>query len=147
MRNGLQIHSNLYIRKFIIYVSEVVKRINWTGFLTRLMMMNCFCGMVDRRKSYLQPEPLSFQSWTTIANLRQAASTIYTRAEPEFRLWRMWMKLCRNDNHCTTAPLYLYHMYAKLIPLQLNLQFYVFICCEIIQMKRKIKSMSWFTEV
>ena len=37
----------------------------------------------------------------TIANLRHAASRIWTCAEPELRL--SWMKLCRSDNHYTTA--------------------------------------------
>ena len=36
---------------------------------------NCFCGMVDRRKAYLQPGPLS--EIITIASLRHAASRIY----------------------------------------------------------------------
>ena len=38
-----------------------------------MMMMSCFCGMVDRRKAFLpyfQPGPLS--EILTIANLRQA---------------------------------------------------------------------------
>ena len=41
-----------------------------------MMMMNCFCGMVDRRKAepYFQPGLLS--ETLTIANLRHAASRI-----------------------------------------------------------------------
>ena len=42
-----------------------------------MMMMNCFCGMVDRRKAfrtYFQPGTLS--EILTIANLRHAASRI-----------------------------------------------------------------------
>ena len=51
-------------------------------------------------KPYLQPEPLS--EILTIANLRHAASRIWTSAEPKFRL--SWIKLCSSDNHYTTAP-------------------------------------------
>ena len=51
-------------------------------------------------KPYFQPGPLS--EILTIANLRHAASRIWTCAEPEFRL--CWMKLCSSDNHYTTAP-------------------------------------------
>ena len=68
-----------------------------------MMMMNCFCGMVDRRKAepYFQLGPLS--EILTIANLRHAASRIWACAEPEFRF--SWMKLCSSDNHYTRAPL------------------------------------------
>ena len=65
-----------------------------------MVIMNCFCGIVDRRKPYFQPGPLS--EILTISNLRHAASRIWTCAEPELRLW--WMKLCSSDNHYTTAP-------------------------------------------
>ena len=51
-------------------------------------------------KPYFQPGPLS--EILTIANLRHAASRIWTSAEPEFRL--CWMKLCSSDNHYTTVP-------------------------------------------
>ena len=47
-------------------------------FLLMMMMMNCFCGMVDRRralvKPYFHPGPLS--EILTIANPRHAASRI-----------------------------------------------------------------------
>ena len=69
------------------------------------MMKDCFCGMVDRRKAftpYFQPGPLS--EILTIANLRQAASRVWSCAESEFRL--CWMKFCNSDNHYATAPLY-----------------------------------------
>ena len=59
-------------------------------------MMNCFCGMVDRRKAfrpYFQPGPLS--EILTISNLRHAASRTWTWAEPEFRF--CWMKFCSGD--------------------------------------------------
>ena len=49
---------------------------------------------------YFQPGPLS--EILTIANLRHAASRVWTCAEPEFRL--SWMKLCGSDNHFTTLP-------------------------------------------
>ena len=44
----------------------------------------------------------------TIANLRHAASRVWTCAEPEFRL--SWMKLCSSDNHHTTAPLMIFNL-------------------------------------
>ena len=68
-----------------------------------MKMMNCFCGLVDRRKAllrYFQPGPLS--ETLTIGNLRQAASRVRACAESEFRLSRI--KLCSSDNHYTTAP-------------------------------------------
>ena len=44
----------------------------------------------------------SFAEILTIANLRLAASRIWTCAEPDFVL--CWRKLCSSDNHYTTAP-------------------------------------------
>ena len=66
-----------------------------------MMMINCFCCMVDRQKArlYFQPGPLS--EFHTIVNLRHAASRIWTWTEPEFRLWGM--KLRSSDNHYATA--------------------------------------------
>ena len=52
-----------------------------------MMMKTCFCGIVDRRKAFSL-----ISSWDplpeilNIANLRHAASRIWTCAEPEFRL-------------------------------------------------------------
>ena len=63
-----------------------------------VMMMNCFCGMVDRWKAlsltYFQSGPLS--GILTIANRRHVTSWVWTFTEPEFRL--IWMKLRRSDN-------------------------------------------------
>ena len=47
--------------------------------LAMMMMMNCFCGMVDKRKAF-----------TLISSLDY------------FRF--CWMKLCSSDNHYTQAP-------------------------------------------
>ena len=47
---------------------------------------------------YFQLGPLS--EFLTIANLRHAASMVWTCAKPGFRL--RWMKLCSRDNHYTT---------------------------------------------
>ena len=66
--------------------------------LEGLITMICFCGMVDRRKTftpYFLPGPLS--DIITIANLWHVASRVRTCAESEFRL--CWMKLCSTDNH------------------------------------------------
>ena len=63
-------------------ISEKKKRLKgrnakkYLMMMMMMMMMNCFCGMVDRRKAepYFQPGPLSES--LTIANLRHAASRI-----------------------------------------------------------------------
>ena len=67
-----------------------------------MMMMNCFCGMVDRRKVFSLIFSWDHCQILTIANLRHAASRVWTCAESEFRL--SWMKLCNSDNHYTAAP-------------------------------------------
>ena len=64
------------------------------------VMMNCFCGMVDRRKafsliSYLDHCQRSSPSW--ISEKPRAGAC----AEPEYRLW--WVKSSSSDNHYTNA--------------------------------------------
>ena len=70
----------------------------------KIMMMTCFCGMVDRRKvlPYFQPCPVS--EIPTIANLWHPVSRVWACAEPELRPW--WMRLCSSDNQYTTVQLY-----------------------------------------
>ena len=90
-------------QQFQKFDSLFQKKILVMPLQVKMMMMNCFCGMVGHRKAlypYFQLKPLS--KILTIVNLQHAASKIWTCAEPEFRL--SWMKLCRSDNHCTTAP-------------------------------------------
>ena len=69
-----------------------------------MMMMNCFCGMADRRKAFslISSRNHSLSEILTIANLQHAAIRVCACAEPEFRL--SWMKLCSSDDHYTTAP-------------------------------------------
>ena len=67
-----------------------------------MIMMNCFCGMVDRRKAF-----------SLISSRDNCQSRVWTCAEPEFRL--SWMKLCSSDNHYTTAP--------QLKPVKLQIRF------------------------
>ena len=62
-----------------------------------MMKMNCFCGMVDRRKAL-------FPAGTIIGGPHQRESPTHrehdlTCAEPEFRL--SWMTLCSGENHYT----------------------------------------------
>ena len=69
-----------------------------------MIMMNCFCRMVDWRKAftpYSQLWPLS--EILTIANLWHIASRVWTCAESESRL--CWIKLCSSDNQYTMETL------------------------------------------
>ena len=67
-----------------------------------LFYYNCddwvvFCGMVDRRKAFsLISSGDHCQEIRTIANLRHAASRVWTCAELEVRI--SWMKSCSSDN-------------------------------------------------
>ena len=60
----------------------------WTPYnMLLLMMTNCFCGMIDRRKAFsLISSRNHLSEILTIANLRYSASLIRTCAETEFRL-------------------------------------------------------------
>ena len=68
--------------------------------------MSCFCGMVDERKG---PVP----GILIIANLRHAASRIWTWAELEFRLCRM--KLCSYVNHFNSESQFIFLFHAKIM--------------------------------
>ena len=61
-----------------------------------MMMMNRFCGMVDRRRLAL------FPAGTIVRDPHhlESPSRVWTCAEPEFKL--SWMKLCSSDNHGAT---------------------------------------------
>ena len=58
----------------------------WFSFIIWLVViMNCFCGIVERKKAfmpYFQPAPLS--EILTTANLRHAASRVWTCPESAF---------------------------------------------------------------
>ena len=56
------------------------------------MMMNCFCGMDNRRKALSLISRRDHRQILTIAYLQHAVSWIWTCAEPEFRLFVL--KLC-----------------------------------------------------
>ena len=73
-------------------------------------LVELFCGMIDWWKTlYFQPGPLP--EILTIANVRHAASRIWTCAEPDFRFF--WMKLRSSDNHYTTTPIHEYVLQHK----------------------------------
>ena len=64
------------------------------------VMINCFCGMAEQRKAFrIISSQDHLSEILTIANIRRAASRIWTCLEPEFRL--CWMKFCSSDNHFT----------------------------------------------
>ena len=76
---------------------------SWICIMMMMMMMNCFCGMVDQRKacSLISSWNHPLSEILIMANLRYSVSRIWTWEEPEFRL--RWMKLCSSDNHSSTA--------------------------------------------
>ena len=67
----------------------------------RLMMMNCFCGMVDRRKAFSLISN-RYHCLDQRSSSSRISDTPQAGFEPELRLY--WMKLCSSDNHYTTAP-------------------------------------------
>ena len=66
-----------------------------------LMMMNCFCGMVDRRKAFSLISN-RYHCLDQRSSSSRISDTPQAGFEPELRLY--WMKLCSSDNHYTTAP-------------------------------------------
>ena len=64
-------------------------------------LMNCFCGMVDRRKAF---SLISSRDHCQRSSPSRISDTPRAGFEPEFRV--SWMKLCCSDNHYTTASDY-----------------------------------------
>ena len=77
-------------------------RINALMMMMMMIMMKCFCGLVDWPKVFSLISSQDHCQRSFIANLWHSMSRVWTCTEPEFRL--SWMKLCRSDNHYTTAP-------------------------------------------
>ena len=63
-----------------------------------MMIMNCFCGMVDQQEAFCQRS-----SPSPILSKIIPASIIWMFAELELRL--RWIKLSSSDNHYTMTPL------------------------------------------
>ena len=92
---------------FFFFVNRKILRKTWKDLVSTdfkkpgfhvfmMMMMNCFCKMVNRRKAFtpcFQLGPLS--EILTIANLRHTARRVWTCAKSELRL--CWRKLCNSD--------------------------------------------------
>ena len=64
-----------------------------------MTMMNCFCGMVDRRKAFSLISSRDHCQRSSPSRISDTPSRVWTCAEPEFRL--SWMKFCSSDNHYT----------------------------------------------
>ena len=77
-----------------------------------LIMMNCFCAMVYRRKAFSL-----ISSWdhcqrfspSQISDMQRAG--FETRSEPEITL--RWLKLCSSDNHYTIIPCTIWSFYSS----------------------------------
>ena len=67
----------------------------------RLLMMNCFCGIVDRRKALtLISSRDNYQSFSP----SQTSDTLragFELPQNQFRLY--WRKLCNSDSYCITC--------------------------------------------
>ena len=70
------------------------------------MMMNCFCGMVDRRKAFSLISSRDHCQRSSPLRISDMPSRVWTCAEPEFRL--SWMKLCSSHNHYIYVGIYIY---------------------------------------
>ena len=60
------------------------------------MMMNCFCGIIDRRKAFSLISSRDHCQRSSPLRISDMPSRVWTCAEPEFRL--SWMKLCSSES-------------------------------------------------
>ena len=73
-------------------------------FWLQAMMMNCVCGIVDRRKTSRLISSRDHFPRSSPSQISETLScSIWTWAEPTLRL--CWMRLCNCYNHCTMVPL------------------------------------------
>ena len=68
-----------------------------------MMMMSCFCGMVDRRKAFSLISSRYHWQGVSPSQISNTPQRIWIRAELQFSLF--WMKLCSSDNHCVAIIL------------------------------------------
>ena len=71
-------------------------------YLNWIELMNCFCGMVDRRKAFSLISSRDHCQRSSSSRISDTPSRVCTCVEPEPRL--SWMKLCSSDIRYTTAP-------------------------------------------
>ena len=84
-----------------------------------MMMMNCFCAMVDRRKAF---SLISSRDYCQRSSPSRISDTPRAGFEPVQNLSSGFVEvLCSSDNHYTTAPLYLC-VHISLCHLFFNLQ-------------------------
>ena len=96
-----------------LYNLTVSKYIKFLNLKYIMMMMNCFCGMVDRRKTFSLISSRDHCQRSSPSRISDTPSRAWACAEPEFRL--SWMKLCSSDNHYTTAPQVFVSLYVPYI--------------------------------
>ena len=103
--NAMTIHTACFWKDFTYYTHGHIRLLRL--MMMMIMIMNCFCGMVDWRKTLsLLFLPGSLPAIITIANLQNHVNRIWNCAEPEFRPW--WMMFYRSDNYYATAPKIIY---------------------------------------
>ena len=76
------------------------------------MMLNCFCGMIDRRKEF---SLISSQDRRQRFSPFRISNTPRAGLEPAQNLSSTlcWMELCNIDNHYTTAPQDTHDIFSK----------------------------------
>ena len=123
----LEVHeklNSLMAKDWIFFLDRIILQVMMDLIMMNMMMMNCFCGMVDRRMALIlipastivrdpqickslkcREQDLNLRRTSdilTILNFQHVVSRVWTWTEPEFRLG--WMKSSNSNNHCTNAP-------------------------------------------
>ena len=98
-------HSSLELKDWLFGV--IVSR--HLMMFMMMMMMNCFCGMVDWRKVFSLISSRDHCQRSSPSRIFDTPRAGFEAcAEPEFRL--CWMNLCSSHNHYTTAPVDNHHL-------------------------------------
>ena len=72
--------------------------------LKMMMMMNCFCGMVDRRKVFSLISRRDHSQRSSPSRISNTPRAGFKPAQNLSSVLVSWMKLCSSDNHYTKKP-------------------------------------------
>ena len=95
-------NQNIWPIEIVFFINIVEYKV--PSKVIMMMMMNCFCDMLDRRNVFSLISSRDHCQRFSPSRVCHAESRAWTCAEPEFRF--SWMKLCITDNHYNTLLLY-----------------------------------------
>ena len=99
---SVQFSSNIYLRYSAFRYCATSTPEYWVEWHMMMMMMSCFCGMVDRRTAFSFISSHDHCQRPSPSRISDTPRAGFEPHRTEFRF--SWIKLCSSDDHYTTAP-------------------------------------------